>query len=203
MKRSSETKKRLSTQAALLCGEAFQKVAEGFIPRIQLIQAESSLDFSEELGDLVACAANLGFAIELYIKALLSQLHLPVPQTHDLRNLYDAIPSQVRELVESTYDSAMPDQVRELGGHVSITIAKGPLQPPQWDDHASVPLSLPDLLKRSKDLFPSWRYIFEFTQTQDAAYQVHQFEYALLWCAAEAIRIEAMIHLNRAGEAHS
>lgn len=203
MKRSSETKKQRSTHAALLCGKAFQKVAEGFIPRIQLIRAESSLDLSEELGDLVACAANLGFAIELYIKALLSQLHLPVPQTHDLRTLYDAIPSQVRELIESTYDSAMPDQVRELGGHVSITVAKGPLQPPQWDDYASVSLSLPDVLKRSKDLFPSWRYIFEFTQAQDSPYQVHQFAYALLWCAAEAIRVEATVRLNGAGEAPS
>lgn len=201
MKGSSETNRRLSSQAALLCGQAFQEVAEGFIPRIQGIQAESSLDFSRELGDLVACAANLGFAIELYMKALLTQLELPVPQTHDLRTLYDAIPQHVRELIESTYDAAMPDQVRQLGGHVSITIAKGPIQPPQWDDYRSVSLSLPALLQRSKDLFPSWRYVFEFTQRLDPPYQFHQFEYGLLWCAAEAIRVEATVRSNESGEA--
>jgi len=129
VKKRSE--KQLSPQAALKCGEAFQTVARRFISGIRSIHAESSHDFSEELGNVVACAANLGFAIELYLKALLTQLELPVPQTHNLRVLFDALPQQVRELIETTYDEAMPDQVRELGGHVSVTIAKGPLQEPR------------------------------------------------------------------------
>lgn len=203
MKKSSKTQKQLSSQAALVCGEAFQKVAESIIPRIRSLQEESSQNFSEELGDLVACAANLGFAIELYLKALLTQLELPVPQTHNLRTLFDAIPQQVRELIESTYDSAMPDQIRRMGGYVSVTIAKGSPQEPRWNDYAGVPLSLLDVLTRSKDLFPSWRYVFEFTQDLDSRYQFHEFEYGLLWCAAEAIRVETTVRLNRAGEAPS
>ncbi len=199
MKKRSETMKQLSPQAALKCGEAFQTVARRIIPGIRSIQAHSSRDFSEELGNVVACAANLGFAIELYLKALLTQLELPVPQTHNLRVLFDAILQQVRELIESTYDAAMPDQVRELGGHVSVTIAKGPLQEPRWRDNAGVPVSLPQVLERSKDLFPSWRYVFEFTQNLESPYQFHEFEYGLLWCAAEAIRVETTVRLNSAG----
>ncbi len=70
---------------------------------------------------------------------------------------------------------------------MSITIAKGPLKEPPWDDYTKVSPALPDVLARSKDLFKSWRYIFEFTQPEDSPYQFHQFEYGLLWCAAEAI----------------
>jgi len=198
-KRSSANKER-DSQAALVCGEAFQRLSEEFIPRIGTIKEDPSQAMSNELGDLVACATNLGFAIELYLKALLTQLDLPVPQVHDLRVLYDLIPQQVRALIEDVYDTSWPEQARQLRGRVSFSCAKGPLEEPRWDDY-KVSLALPDLLARSRDLFPSWRYIFEFTQPEDSPYQFHQFEYGLLWCAAEAIRIEITVRLRETGEA--
>ena len=93
---SKKEQKERHAQAALVCGEAFQRLATEFIPRIGLIKETSAQAMSNELGDLVACATNLGFAIELYLKALLTQLNLPVPQVHDLRALYDTIPQPVR-----------------------------------------------------------------------------------------------------------
>jgi hypothetical protein len=199
MPKRSVAKKERSSQAALVCGEAFQGLAQEFIPKIGAIKEKSSQAMSNELGNLVACATNIGFAIELYLKALLTQQNLPVPHVHDLRTLYDAIPQPVRELIESVYDTALPDQVRQLYGRVSFTIAKGPLKEPPWDDHAKVSVALPDVLARSKDIFQSWRYIFEFTQPEDSPYQFHQFEYGLLWCAAEAIRVEVAIRFHRTG----
>jgi len=193
--RSRLTKER-DAEAALACGEAFQKLAREFIPRISLIGVKPAKTFPYELGDLVACATNLGFAIELYIKALLTHLGLPVPQVHNLRHLYDSIPQPVREVIEGTYDAALLDQIRQLYGRVSITLAKGPLEEPTWTQYDEVPLTLPDLLARSRDLFQSWRYIFEFSQPEDGSYQFHQFEYGLLWCAAEAIRIEITVRLG-------
>ena len=74
-------------------------------------------------------------------------------------------------------------------------MAKGLLEKPQWDDYKVSP-ALPDLLVRSSDLFQSWRYVFEFSQPEDSPYQFHQFEYGLLWCAAEAIRVEVTVHLR-------
>ncbi|MDD5326402.1 MAG: hypothetical protein PHY02_01150 [Phycisphaerae bacterium] len=182
-----------------MCGEAFQRLAKEFIPEIGAIKEKSSQVMSNELGDMVACATNIGFAIELYFKALLTQLDSQVPPVHDLRTLYDAIPQPIRELIEGVYDTALPDQVRQLYGRVSFTIAKGslPEQPP-WDDSKVSP-ALPDVLARSKNLFHDWRYIFEFTQPEDSSYQFHQFEYGLLWCAAEAIRVEVTIRLHRTG----
>jgi hypothetical protein len=196
----SSAKKERNSQAALVCGEAFQRLAKKFIPRIGAIKEKSSQVMSNELGNLVACATNIGFAIELYLKALLIQLDLSVPHVHDLRILYDAIPQPVRAIIEDVYNTKWPEL---YGRRVSVTLAKGPkypLEKPRWDDY-KVSLALPDVLARSGDLFQSWRYIFEFTQPKDSPYQFHQFEYGLLWCAAEAIRVEITVRLRETREA--
>lgn len=196
MSKRSSAKKKRSTQEALVCGEAFQRLAKEIIPKIGAIKEKSSQAMSAELGDVVACATTLGFAIELYIKALLTQLDLPFPQTHDLRNLYDLLPKTVRKIIESTYNEALPEQVRLLYGRMSITIAKGPLEEPEWDDNNKISLSLPDVLARSRDIFQSWRYIYEFTQPENSPYKFHQFEYGFLWSVAESIRVESTVRLH-------
>jgi hypothetical protein len=198
MPKGSTAKKERDSQTALVCAEAFQRLAKEFIPKIGAIKEKSSQVISNELGDLVACATNLGFAIELYLKALLIQLDLPVPQDHNLRVLYDRIPQPVRTIIEDVYNTKWPEQASQLCGRVSITLAKGPMENPRWDNYKVSP-ALPDLLARSKNLFQSWRYIYEFTQPEDSPYQFHQFEYGLLWCAAEAIRVEVTIRLHRTG----
>lgn len=200
---STRPTKELHAQAALVCGEAFQRLAAELIPTIDIIEETSAQAMSNELGDLVACATNLGFAIELYLKSLLTLVNKSVPKSHDLRDLYDAIPTSVKELIESVYDTMRPEQVHQLRGRTSFTLAKGPLDEPQWDDYNEVPLVLPDLLARSRDLFYSWRYVFEFSQPKDSPYQFHRFEYGLLWCAAEAVRIEVTVRLGMMEETPS
>ena len=155
----------------------------------------------KEVGDLVACATNLAFAIELYLKGLLTHLDLPITQNHDLRNLYDQLPQAVRAIIEEVYDSFWPKQFRKLGRRTSFTLAKGPREEPLWDDYTKTSPALPDLLARSRDSFQSWRYVFEYAQPKESPYQFHKFEYGLLWCAAEAFRIELMIRLQDAGDA--
>ena len=73
MANSTGPKKERDAQAALVCGEAFQRLAAKFIPRIAAIKEQPAQAMSNELGDLVACATNPGFAIELYMKAMVSQ----------------------------------------------------------------------------------------------------------------------------------
>jgi HEPN domain len=188
-----------SSQEALVCGEAFQRLAEKLIPSIRTVKEGASHFMPDEMGDLVVCATNLAFAVELYLKGLLIQLGLDVPMDHNLRNLYGAVPQSVRTMIESTYDTALPDELRRLAGHVSFTLAKGPLEAPQWNDY-KVSLALPDLLARSKDLFVSWRYVFEFCPPEGNSYQVRQFEYGLLRCAAEVLRVELTVRLHEVGE---
>ncbi len=199
MSKTSAAKKVRNSQEALVCGEAFQRLAEKLIPAVWTVKEGCSHVMPDEMGDVVACATNLGFAVELYLKGLLIQMGLDVPMDHNLRNLYGAIPQSVRTLIESIYDKTLPDELQRLGDHVSFTIAKGPLEVPQWNDYR-VPLALPDLLERSKDLFVSWRYVFEFSQPETSSYQFHQFEYGLLRCAAEVLRVELTVRLHEAGE---
>lgn len=200
MPQGSAAKKTLVAQAALACGEAFQSAAERLIPRIRAVREDSSAIMSEELGDLVACAANLAFALELYLKALLAQLDLPVPATHNLRALFDGLPQPIRLLIERIYLEALPNDIRALGGRTTFVLASGPLgmPRPQFEDSERSP-ALPDLLARSKDLFQSWRYVCEFSQPDCSPYQFRQFEYGYLRCAAEAMRVEVTVRLAEAG----
>jgi len=49
-------------------------------------------------------------------------------------------------------------------------------------------MKLEDVLKRSKDVFVSWRYVFEVGNAEDDdSHQLHTFEYLLLFLACVAI----------------
>jgi hypothetical protein len=179
-----------------VCGEAFQRSAERLIPSIWAVGEDSSRIMSEELGDLVACATNLAFAIELYLKALLTQLQ--VPATHDLRALFDGLPQSIRLIIEEIYLTALRDDVRALGGRTSFVLACGQPERPSFEDSRRSP-DLPDLLTRSKDLFQSRRYVFEVSRLDGSPYQFREFEYCFLRTAAEAMRVEATVRLAEAG----
>jgi|GEM_PF-1760664 hypothetical protein len=191
---------QFNVQWALVCGEAFQRLAETFIPKIRAIQERppSPTLPPSEIGDLVACATNLGFAIELYLKALLTLLNLRAPKNHNLHALYREIPQPVRNLIEDVYDIALHENL-SVGSPVSITLATSPLPlgAPIWDTMGS--LALPDALERSKDLFQSWRYVSEVNKPNQALYAFHNFEYGLLWWAAEAVRAEIKTRLSDTG----
>ena len=184
-----------------MCGEAFQRLAEKLIFAIWKVEEGSHRAMPDEMGDLVACATNLVFAVELYLKGLLIELDLDVPMDHNLGKLYGTIPQPVRALIESTYDVALPDEVNRLGGCVSFTLAKGPPKepPPLWNNYKPS-LALPAVLARSKDLFVSWRYVFEFSQQEGSAFQFREFEYGLLRCAAEVLRVELTVRLQETGK---
>jgi len=190
------------TSAALACAEAFQRVAEPLLPGIGQ-DVEGNVQFPHaprNIGDLVVAAANLAFAVELYVKALLAELQINVPQTHDLGKLYATIPQSLRNEIEKSYDTNWREHW--YGKRASITIAKGPAEQPEWNDYRNQPKNLGAVLARSGDVFSSWRYIYEFTEPDRAGYQFHRFEYACLLCACPAIRsaIKGRLH-NSAGEA--
>jgi len=174
-----------NTNASLLCAEAFQRVAEPLLPRIAGCDEGGTQSPPPSLGDLVVAAANLAFALELFIKTLLAELGLDVPRGHDLGKLYREIPQSVRDEIEKSYASWKKDW---YGRPASVTIAKGPLEQPGWGDYPSQSQDLTAVLERSGDVFSSWRYIYEFTAPDQGAYQFHHFEYGLLLSACRAIQ---------------
>jgi len=182
--------------AALLCAEAFHAHAQPFIKRLGEEGIKRPVEITEELGQLVACATNLALALEMYLKTLLTLLAIAVPQTHDLRVLYDALPLTAVMDVLDRYAK---------GGSIifplraSVTIAKGaPCEPP-WKDYHEESTDLPEVLARSRDLFISWRYIFEFTRPRHADHQLHEFEYALLNLACFSLKHSILDHLGKDG----
>jgi hypothetical protein len=181
----SPPKRVRDTNAALVCAEAFQRVAVPFLPTIAHDVEEGTQSTPRDIGDLVVAAANLAFAVELYIKTLLAELQINVPRGHDLGKLYAEIPQSVRDEIEKSYATWRKDW---YGRRASVTIAKGPAKQPKWDDYRSKSNDLGAVLDRSGDVFSSWRYIYEFTGPDQGNYQFHHFEYGLLLCACRAIR---------------
>ena len=183
--------RRVSTDYALLveCAESFQKTGELFIDSIRQRYPEgSSLKPPSGLGELVCCATNLGFGLELYLKAILVKLGEEYPRQHDLSKLYAMLPVEVKESVERVYEGYLKSV--PAGVHASITVAKGPRVPPKWFDYTKEPKDLSSVLYRSRDLFRSWRYLFEIKLGDEVSYEVHEFEYRLLQFACKALRTQ-------------
>lgn len=194
MQNSSFPERRRDIRASFVSAGAFQRLAEHYIPRIATDVKEGTYDPSAQLGHLVACAVNLAFALELYLKTLLGLLQLKIPQHHDLRNLYDALPEEAKSEIEKTYEESWRSQW--LGKRAAITVAKGPSDRPTWKDYSSESKDLTALLERSRDVFQTWRYVYEFTEPKDEAYQFHQFEYGLLLCVCQSLRASIIDRLE-------
>lgn len=189
-KRNSKTEFR-DLEAALVCGEAFYRLAERFIDSIPAVDASTKRP-TDQIGDVVACATNLSLAAEVFLKALLGACDVPVPQTHDLRSLHAALPLHVQADVQERY--TIEARSLRLPARASITFAKGPIDEPPWDDSHKDPTSIEKVFTRSKDLFISFRYIYEFTDP--TRYQYRTFEYRLLQLACLAVRSAVKSHLE-------
>jgi len=175
---------------ALRCADSFRAVAESFIHGTLTNLPKGSVEaYGPRLGDIAACATNLAFALEIYLKCLRIQVGLP-PRAegkgHDLWELYKELPSQVRTAIEERYESG---RTRPFPTHASFTyvLQRSPV-PPIWDEGNEKSMALPDVLKRSKDTFVSWRYVFEIQQpNRHDLVRRRTFEYLLLLFACTAI----------------
>ena len=192
-----ESRRSRDTSVSLDCAEAFQGTAEPFLARIAEDVKGGGPQPISQIGDLVVAASNLAFAVELYIKTLLAQLKQDVPKGHHLGKLYWSIPEYVRDGIEKSWRTILKRD--RYGKRGSITIAKGPTDPPIWDESRSGAICLEEVLDRSEDVFSSWRYIYEFTRPSQSNYQFHHFEYGSLLSACKAIR--ATIDVLRSREA--
>ena len=199
MAKSYKIKNDLHIETALACSEAFQRSSEVFIKkalkqnRILKDLPEGVLNKAHEqsFGDLVVCASNLSFAIELNLKCLYSLLGLSLTNTHDLLKLYNGLPKNIKSEIEERYEKG---RTTPTPVHASITIALAPHQEIlKWPDDSSESKRLLDVLKRSKSVFKEWRYIFEVHPMKQ-----FKFEYLLLsfGCIAIKATIDGLIENN-------
>jgi hypothetical protein len=174
---------------ALVCADSFLKMAQSFID-IEKIHRELPEGpvgaYGPAFGDLAVCATNLAFGLEIYLKCLRTQLGLPPARGHDLWELYKDLPSHIRSEIESRYERG---RTNPSPAYASITFALS-RQPDKldWQDLNRKSMTLGDVLKRSKDVFVSWRYVFEIRNAgNNDSHQLHTFEYLLLLLACVAI----------------
>lgn len=178
---------------ALACADSFLRMAKSFIDpeRIATDLPEGSVGtIGQEHGDLAVCASNLAFALEIYLKTLRTQIGLPARPSHgsghDLWNLYKGLPTQVKKQIEDRYERG---RTTPSPTYASITFSFGRRpEPPVWADASEQSMELGEVLKRSKDVFVSWRYVFEIEEpTDEHRHQLYTFEYLLLLFACHAI----------------
>jgi hypothetical protein len=177
-------------ETILACSEAFERSSEAFINRAtkqhkilkDLPEGVLNKDHYQSFGDLVVCASNLSFAIELNLKCLYSLLGLSLKKnTHDLHKLYNGLPENIKYDIEERYEKG---RTTPTPVHASITIVLSPTQKAlEWPDDSFESKRLPDVLERSKALFIEWRYIFEVQPMKQ-----FKFEYLLLFFGCIAIR---------------
>jgi hypothetical protein len=121
----SGEKGRISYLLLVDCAESFQRTAElsidGIYPRLPEGSSETP---PPGLGELVCCATNLGFSLELYLKAIHVRLSDSYPQGHNLSKLYAALPPKVKQSIELIYDESVKSMATEV--HAPIMVAKGP-----------------------------------------------------------------------------
>lgn len=173
--------------AALDSADAFFALGTDFLPGAALRLPEGTFRRTPRgLGTIVGAATNLSLALELYLKALRIVLRLPVPKSHNLRTLYGGLPGRTRAKIEKRYELLREKVPRPTPAGIRIT--KGPATAPKLGDNGQTDYDLPSVLRRSRDSFSSWRYIFEFRPPSGSQYQSHQFEYLFIDMACRAIR---------------
>ena len=200
MAKPHKIKNDLHIETALACSEAFNRSSEVFIEKA-LKQNKILKDIPEgvlnkaheqNFGDLVVCASNLSFAIELNLKCLYSLLSLPFTKTHDLLKLYNDLPENIKSEIEERYEKG---RTTPTPVSVSITVALAPHQEvPEWPDDSLESKRLPNVLERSKSVFTEWRYIFEVQPMKQ-----FKFEYLLLsfGCIAIKATIDGLMENNK------
>ena len=180
--------------AAVLCAEAFLRLAEPVVIRIGKDVPESttqSRPFLPSMGDVATAATNLAFAIELYIKGILiaSKIEAPTGRDgHNLGKLYAAMPNHFKDLLERSYEETRKKDWNGRYPSITVALRPEPANLPTWDDIRSQSLGLGPLLDGSWDIFSSWRYIYEFKNPGEGGWKSHRFEYGLLLSACHAMR---------------
>ncbi|EPJ8340583.1 hypothetical protein M0H57_003269 [Proteus mirabilis] len=100
--------KLYNLRMALVSASAFQELANNFISVAEGISPENGQNFViSKFGHLIASATNMSFAVEIYLKAILSSLQVAPPSGkdgHDLLKLFNMLPSEVSTALQVSFE---------------------------------------------------------------------------------------------------
>ncbi len=160
----------------LEAANAYYALSTVFTSRHQSLQEGQESDMSES----VASATNRILALELYIKAILIAVPLPVPMKHDLLELFAVVPEWMRTSVTRKFDEATKADPKRICARVDTAFQLKGVHTEVNFPRESVVLdpSLISLLERNKDGFANSRYLFENARWEEVA--VYRYEHPRL-----------------------
>lgn len=169
---------------AVASGDEFCSMAYAFIKNMPTDASEAAKLALEHPGAVIASATNIALGIELLLKALLVYYSVPVPHTHELPNLFKALPKNVAESIINDYKALEKDDGMGIAA-IEIISSEVKLEDRNLDvsDH-----SFSAVMQRNSNAFVLWRYAFE--SIRGVGGFVLRYEYASLLRIARALRAQ-------------
>jgi len=148
------------------------------------------------MGEMIATATNLAFAVELYMKALRIIYEQGPKRTHDLGKLYADLPLRLWRSIETAYEAAPKPDVTRYATSLGISITHKDASP---EERATIPRGEADesicaVLERSSNVFENFRYLYD--QGEPGRVTRLPFEYYYLGVAADALRAHVVQGLS-------
>lgn len=185
-KESNKNDDPASAAVALQSADAFRSLA---LPFLDLMGTDIDVPpnrVMENLGGLSASATLLSLSVELYLKALRLLEGQDPLYTHDLSLLFEGLSESTRASVVKVYDS-IPIPPTGTPASFILELSLGEFDDPQpCPSKILADNSLISVLKRSKDAFQTWRYLYEKGKRGRTITFIY--EYRNLDRAAEAVR---------------
>lgn len=188
---SGMARKRVPYDPSLLDPLMAAQAANGFLAQSQQFVQSIPTDPAQaeaivSLGAIVASVTCLSLSIELFLKSLLIFTERPVHATHDLLDLFHALPQSAKDAVTAEHGRLSADPGE---GAVSLRLVytqDSTLRPPEAGAaHGARDNSATGVLERNRDAFSSWRYLHEIAQRGE--YVIVDYEYFHLTAMASAI----------------
>jgi hypothetical protein len=178
---------------AILAADSFYKNAQQFIS-----QGPSNTDgfcnyAVRNAGELIASATTLALAIELYIKGTMLRLNVPAPKTHNLPELFSALPMEIREQVIVMYEQLTSQIVIEKASSVTLGAIRSGASLQKFEP-AALTNDLMSVLNGSSDAFVTWRYFFEFADPERGRELTYEFE--KLSAIAKSLRAQSEVKVD-------
>lgn len=141
---------------------------------------------------LEVAITNLALSIELLLKSLLLYTgHLPKKRTHDLLELFEFLPTEIKESIEREYKERNGESPH--GGATTLELVFHPTDTIPTDQQVAalrrkqtVGTSLRDVLRSERNAFVIWRYLSE--QAKAGEISVVRVQYGRLGVIANSIQ---------------
>lgn len=151
---------------AFRAAESFRGLSKPFLQKVGDDIETCHERAVQDIGGLISSATSMAFSVELYLKSLRALLQMHIPQRHDLWALYKDLPKEHKLSIDKVYVAiGDPAGLPVYALHLQLSV--GRFKPDQMaaeekeDAEKKYPKSINSLLKRNKDAFHNWRYLYE------------------------------------------